>query len=97
MGAEQFGQGITLGATTLSCCARRLSRLLLDLSRLGTATGLLLRVVLQSTRELCKGSKPRVNPIAGAVVGFFRWPGDSGVIDIAQVRTQRNHRELKKN
>ena len=61
MGAEQLGQGTTLGALTLSCWALRMSRLLLLLRRLGTATGLLLLLVSKPTGDLGQRQKSWVD------------------------------------
>jgi hypothetical protein len=59
MGAEQLGHGIRFGASTLSCWARRMSRLLLVFRRLGTATGSLLGL-LQSAGNVSQRRKPSV-------------------------------------
>ena len=63
MGASQFGHPTIVGALTLSWLARRMSRLLLVFRRLGTATGLLLVLLLllpQPVFELCQWCEPWV-------------------------------------
>ena len=61
MGASQLGHPTIVGALTLSWLARRMSRLLLVFRRLGTATGLLLvLLLLQPVFELCQWREPWV-------------------------------------
>ncbi len=93
MGAEQFGQGIRLGASTLSWWARRMSRLLLVFRRLGTATSSLLAA--QTAGDGRQRREPRIDGRTQRDRRGRKGPTDTGILGRAQVRSERNHRQLE--